>query len=406
MKSFRFSRISIFIVLVTVAGITWSIMSRFHVSQPPDGPVQRTTAVPVEVQPVTHGPIELRRTFSGTLESRSEFVVAPKVTGRVNRLYVDIGDVVTPDQVIAELDNDEYLQAVAQAAADLSVAKANRMAAENALEIAALELNRFKTLRARGVASESQFDAARAEHLSKKSQHEVAKAQVTRAEAMLETARIRLGYTVITAQWPDKDTPRVVAERYVNEGDTVAANARLIAIVGLDPITGVIFVTEKDYGRLKPGQMTALTTDAYPDTRFTGKIDRIAPVFSQATRQAKIEVTIENAGFALKPGMFIRVTVVLDRVDDAVIVPKAALTARDDKTGIFLVDEATQTALWREVDTGIQENEKIQVLDHGVTGKVVTLGQQLLDNGTPITISDAHFKQSPMMDETKETAAQ
>ncbi|MEZ4549002.1 MAG: biotin/lipoyl-binding protein [Desulfobacterales bacterium] len=145
--------------------------------------------------------------FSGTLESRSEFVVAPKVTGRVKRLYVDIGDVVTPDQVIAELDNDEYLQAVAQAAADLSVAKANRMAAENALEIAALELNRFKTLRARGVASESQFDAARAEHLSKKSQHEVAKAQVTRAEAMLETARIRLGYTVITAQWPDKDTP-------------------------------------------------------------------------------------------------------------------------------------------------------------------------------------------------------
>ncbi|MEZ4565429.1 MAG: efflux RND transporter periplasmic adaptor subunit [Desulfobacterales bacterium] len=192
----------------------------------------------------------------------------------------------------------------------------------------------------------------------------------------------------------------------MNEGDTVAANARLIAIVGLDPITGVIFVTEKDYGRLKPGQMAALTTDAYPDTRFTGKIDRIAPVFSQATRQAKIEVTVENARFALKPGMFIRVTVVLDRVDDAVIVPKAALTARDDKTGIFLVDEATQTALWREVDTGIQENEKIQVLDHGVTGKVVTLGQQLLDNGTPITISDAHFKQSPVMNETKEPAAQ
>ncbi|MEZ4576528.1 MAG: biotin/lipoyl-binding protein [Desulfobacterales bacterium] len=82
--------------------------------------------------------------FSGTLESRSEFVVAPKVTGRVKRLYVDIGDVVTPDQVIAELDNDEYLQAVAQAAADLSVAKANRMAAEKCPEIAALELNRFK----------------------------------------------------------------------------------------------------------------------------------------------------------------------------------------------------------------------------------------------------------------------
>jgi RND family efflux transporter MFP subunit len=394
------------IALVAAAGIAWSIIVRFQASQQPDVTGREPKAVPVEVKSVIHGPIEMRRTFSGTLESRSEFVVSPKITGRVERLYVDIGDVVTPGQVIAELDNDEYLQAVAQAAAELSVAEANCMAAENALEIAALELKRFETLRARGVASESQFDAARADHLSKKSQHEVAKAQVTRAEAMLETARIRRGYTVITAQWPDKYTTRFVAERYVNEGDMVTANSRLLSLVGLDPITGVIFVTEKDYGRLKLGQMAFLMTDAYPGTRFTGQINRIAPVFSQATRQAKVELTVENSGYFLKPGMFIRVTVVLDRVEAAVIVPKVALTTRDDKTGVFLVDETTQTVLWQEVVIGIQEDGQVQLLGAELAGRVVTLGQQLLENGTRVTVSDAYPEQRQRADGIEETSVQ
>ena len=96
----------------------------------------------------------------------------------------------------------------------------------------------------------------------------VTKAQVIRAQAALETARIRLGYTEVNAGWRGGREQRVVAERYVDEGETVTANAPLLRIVELNPIKGVFFVTERDYATLQPGQRASLITDAYPDATF------------------------------------------------------------------------------------------------------------------------------------------
>jgi len=340
----------------------------------------------VEVGQVQRGPIELRRTYSGTLEARAEFVVAPKVSGRVERLTVNLADTVKRGQIVAELDNDEYVQEVAQARADLEVARANLSEAKSALEIANRDLERVRTLRGRGVASESQLDGARANHLTKQAQLEVAMAQAAKAESSLETANIRLRYTKVRASWTGGSERRVVAERFANEGGTVSANAPLLLIVELDPITGVMSVTEKDYVRMRTGQIGTLTTDAYPGETFEGRIDRIAPVFREATRQARVELTIRNAEHKLKPGMFIRVTVVLDRLAEATIVPEKALTTRDNRTGVFVVSEDGRSVSWRDVTVGIREGDRVQVEGEGLSGRVVTLGQQLVDDGSPITI--------------------
>ncbi len=145
-------------------------------------------------------------------------------------------------------------------------------------------------------------------------------------------------------------------------------------IVELHPIVGVLFVTERDYAHLKPGQLVSLTTDAYPDEQFTGLIDRIAPVFRKSTRQARIEMTIDNPQHRLKPGMFIRATVVLAQVPEATIVPEQALTIRDDRSGVFVVAENGQSVTWREVKVGIRAGERVQVEGQGLNGRVVTLG--------------------------------
>ena len=284
------------------------------------------------------------------------------------------------------MDNDEYVQAVAQAQADLEVARANLSEAESALEIANREFKRTESLLKRGIASDSEFDAARQDQLAKQAQLKVAAAQVTKAESSLETANIRLGYTKVTAGWTGGDEHRVVAERYVDEGQTVAANAPLLMIVELNPIVGVVFVTERDYAHLKPGQLVSLTTDAYPGEQFTGRIDRIAPVFRKSTRQARIEMIIDNPQHRLKPGMFIRATVVLAQVPEATIVPEQALTIRDDKSGVFIVSEDGRSVAWREVKVGIREGDRVQVEGEGLSGRVVTLGQQLVNDGSPITI--------------------
>lgn len=374
------------LLIGAAAGIGWIIFDQFQDRTGAGRDAKDLRPVPVEVAQIERGSIALQRTFSGELEARAEFVVAPKVSGRVERVFVKIADTVQRGQVVAELDNDEYVQAVAQARADLEVTRANLTQAKSALEIANREFKRTESLLKRGIASDSEFDAVRQDQLAKQAQFQVAEAQLTKAESSLETANIRLGYTNVTASWTGGGDQRVVAERYVDEGQTVAANAPLLMIVELHPIVGVVFVTEGDYAHLQPGQLVSLTTDAYPGEQFTGSIDRIAPVFRKATRQARIEMVIDNPQHRLKPGMFIRTTVILVRIPEATIVPEQALTIRDDRYGVFVVSEDGRSVAWREVRVGIREGDRVQVEGEGLSSRVVTLGQQLINDGSPIMI--------------------
>jgi len=380
----------IFILMVFIfgamAGLSWLIYGQYQERAATGKSGRAFRPVPVEVAQILRGPIALQRTFSGELEALAEFVVAPKVSGRVQNVIVNIADTVKRGQVVAELDDDEYVQAVAQAQADLEVAKAKLSEAESALDIANREFRRTESLLKRGIASDSEFDVVSQDQMAKQAQLKVAAAQVSKAESSLETANIRLGYTKVTAGWTGGNELRVVAERYVDGGQTVAANAPLLLIVELDPIVGVVFVTEQDYARLKPGQRLWLKTDAYPDEQYAGRIERIAPVFRKSTRQARIEMTIDNPQHRLKPGMFIRATVVLAQVPEAIIVPEQALTIRDDRSGVFLVSEDGKSVVWREVKVGIRQGGVMQVEGEGLSGRVVILGQQMVKHGSAITI--------------------
>ncbi|EDY81217.1 efflux transporter, RND family, MFP subunit [Verrucomicrobiia bacterium DG1235] len=351
-----------------------------------DGPRDRTAAV--AVAPVERRAIELRRTFSGALEAHSKFVVAPKVAGRVIDIPVDISDTVSRGDPVAILDAAEFDQAVRQAEADLAVAQANLAEAQSSLEITLRADQRTTTLRERGIASETEYDNVQAELLARQAQVKVAEAQVIRAESSLESARIRLGYTRITADWAGDEDRRVVAERYIDEGETVSANEPLLLIVELDPITAVIFVTERDYGSLRPGQPAHFSTDAFPNKIFEGKIDRISPVFRESSRQARVELSLANPDGALKPGMFVRADITLKRVEDATVIPYAALTRRGAEEGAFLVSDDAQSVRWQPVKTGIRSENSVEILDANLSGRVVVLGQHLLDDGSPITIPE------------------
>lgn len=387
--------IGIVIVLAVIGALAWIGNGRL---QNPAGKSARRVAVdtvPVEVAAIERGPIEHQRTFTGTLEPKAEFVVAPKISGRVEQLDVDLADTVVRGQRVAKLDDDEYVQAVAQAEAEFAVAKANLAEAESLLTVAERELERMVKLRSRRVASESELDAAKANQLAKEAHVEVTKAQITRAEAALEAARIRLGYTKVIAGWRGGSDERVVAERFVDEGETVGENAPLLRIVEMNPINAVFFVTERDYALLRAGQTVELRTDVYPGETFAGSIARIAPVFRESTRQARVEVTVGNPNLRMKPGMFVRATVVLDRVEDATIVPEQSLVRRGGRDGVFVVNDNEQTVSWREVRVGFNQEGRVQITGEGLGKQVVVLGQQLLDDGSAVTLSGQRRKRSP-----------
>jgi len=377
------------IVLLAVAGASAWFVFQEQLAPEKKSKSRGARIVPVEVASIERGAIELRRSFTGTLEAAAEFVVAPKVSGRIEQLSVDLADTVTRGQVVARLDNDEYVQSVRQAEADLAVARANLAEAKSLLTLAERELQRIEDLRKRGMTSASQEDAAKADQLAKQAHVEVTQAQVARAEAQLQAARIRLSYTEVSAGWSGGNEQRVVAERYLDEGQTVSANAALLRIVELDPVTAVFFVTEQDYARLQPGQQVELSTDAYPDESFDGRIVRIAPVFRESTRQARVELRVANPELRLKPGMFVRATVVLEQVADATIVPEQALVKRDGQHGVFSVAEDGRSVAWRPVQVGIREGQRVQVSGADIGTQVVILGQQLLDDKSPISIAES-----------------
>lgn len=380
---------AILLTLVALSAAGWLGLRLWDaLAQPPDDDGDRA-ATPVEVADVERGSIELVRVFNGTLEPAASFRVAPKVGGRIERLVVDLADTVTNGQVVAELDDAEFEQEVTQAEADLAVAEANLAEALSAREIAARALQRQSTLLERGVASDVQFDTAQAESLATEARVAVAEAGVQRATSVLKAARIRRSYTQVRATWNPEAGRRVVAARSVDEGDTVAANTPLLTIVQLDPLRAVLYVAERDYPKLSPGQTVRIETDSYGGRRFEGRVERVAPVFEAASRQARVELSVPNPDGLLKPGMFIRAEAVLERVEDAVVVPTAAVTSRDDRAAVFLLDEAGSGVQLVPVEVGIQGRGRTQVLSPGLEGRVVTLGQQLLDDGSRVAVSTA-----------------
>jgi len=359
-----------------------------------DAPASRrggdARVMPVEVEPVATGRMELRRLFSGTLEASAELKVAPKISGRIARILVDLSDRVARGAEVALLDDAEYAQAVSSARADLAVTTAQAAEAANRLELAERELARMRTLAERGVASAAALDTAETEFIMRRSALQVAQASVQARQAALATAEIRLSYTRITAVWSDGDDTRVVAERFANEGDTVAANTPLFSVVRLQPIRTVFFVPERDYALIHPGQRVDLFADAFPRETFSGQVSRVSPVFREDSRQARVEIVSENADERLKPGMFVRARAVLQVIEDALFVPHAALSSRAGETGVFLLDEPAGTVDWVPVTTGIESDGRVQILSPSIKGRVVTLGHQLLADGVQVhVIADA-----------------
>lgn len=367
-----------------------------------DDPAVRPPA-PVEVARVEVRSITRRRTISGTLEASAEVLVAPRVPGQVERLLVDIGDAITDGEVVARLDDDEWRQAVARAEADLSVADANHAEAEAANEIAQDALERAKALFDDGVTSQGEYDQARTRALERSSRTAVTGAEVERARAALDTAELRLSRAEVVARWneargavagPADDGPRgeatrLVAERFVDEGAFVNAGQALVRVVDLAPVIAVVFVAERDFSGLEIGQAADLTTDAYPGETFTGRVVRIAPVFSSSTRQVRVELAVENPGLRLRPGMFVRATLELEARERATVVPYAALLKRDGGTGVFVLSADGTAAVWRPVTAGIREGGDLEVVGEGIAGaRVVTLGQELLDDGSPVRVTE------------------
>jgi RND family efflux transporter MFP subunit len=350
----------------------------------------QTAAVAVETDSVRFGPIREIREFTGSVYPYNQYVVAPKVAGRVVEIRKRIGDRVSPGELIARIDDAEYQQAVREAEANLKIAEASVGDARSQLDLARDQKERMDTLRAKELASSAEFDAAVSDYSAKESRYRLAVAQVEQREASLESSKIRLGYTRLTAS-----RAGYVGERFVDEGALLAPNAAVVSIIEISSVIVRTTITERDYRLIAAGQPADVSVDAFASRVFSGRVSRIAPMLLEDSRVAQMEVEVKNDSLFLKPGMFARVRVMIASKDRARIVPTKSIVTREGETGVYIVSENESVARYVPVATGIVTPDITEILSPALEGRVVTLGQHLLEDGSPVLLPKNQAGEAP-----------
>jgi len=386
-----------------------------------DGKQEATpsTTAPAAVAVTTAAAIkrELPRFFeaTGSLAGDQQTDVAPQTSGKVVAVGVEIGSPVRRGQTLVRLDDTELKLRVDQAATQVEQAKAGVRQAEEKIglrsgqafdpnrvaEVAAAKVTRdlaekslvrAQKLIESGDVSRSFYDDARARRDQLREQYEVQLAQarqnfaavqvartnVANAESALALARKNLSYAIIPAP-----IDGFVSERTADLGEYVSPQAKVATIVRTNPLRIRIDIPEQAIQEVQVGQSVSITTSAWPDRNFSGRVARIAPRVSTTSRTLTVEAEIENSSGALKPGQFATVRILQSRAEPAVLVPARAVLTQAGVSRVFVIKDGR--AEQRLVQTGQTEGDLIEV-KNGVAAdeQVATSNIEALSDGIAV----------------------
>ncbi|MBN2416412.1 efflux RND transporter periplasmic adaptor subunit [bacterium] len=342
---------------------------------------QAEKQVPVAVSTVTLGDVTQSLHFMGDIKAEFEVNVFSKIPDRIETYYIDEGDFVKKGDPIADIAAVTVEQSVRQAEAGLAAARAQ----ETNL---ASEYARAKKLFSEDAMSQQQFDAVQ-------TQYEAVSAQVTQASAALKSAKSYFGDATVTAP-----ISGIIGKRYLEAGDMAAPSLPVASVVQMDRVKIEIEVTERDLGKLSPGQEAAISVRSYPDETFSGRLVKISPVLDPMTRMATAEIIIPNRDHKLKPGMFAEAVVTTGVLDDVIVLPRHAVIESttmqtvegQDVVGkdyyVYVVADSNRAE--RRRLTLAYVNHNCVAVSDGVTlgERFVVRGQNNLRDGAALLISE------------------
>ena len=277
--------------------------------KPKTDPVQYVT------QPARRGNLVVTVSATGTLQPIKKVDVGIEVSGTIKTVAVDYNDPVTNGQVLAQLDTDKLESQALQSEASLASARATVREAEAQLS----RLNRVRELSGGKMPSQSDLDTAEAS-LAR------AKAAVTQWQATLAVNR-----TDISKAMVHSPINGVVLARSIEPGQTVVAamtTPTLFTLAeDLKQMELQVDVDEADVGKVQPGQTATFTVDAYPDKAFPARISQVR--YGAQTVDGvvtyKTVLTVDNSKLLLRPGMTATAVIIVERKDNVLLVPSAAL---------------------------------------------------------------------------------
>ncbi len=352
-----------------------------------DQPVRENSRpLAVGVGEVQLGDVEENISAVGSLLANRYVSMAPKISGRVGSVLVNVGDRVKKGQTIAQLDPRELDEEVREAGASLKVAEATVKGKQAELQDIGKKLERAKLLFEKNFISRQELDTLESERAAAAAEVELARAQIAQMKARLASAKLQLEETRVEAPFSG-----YVEKRLVDPGALVNSGTPIASIVDIARVKVIVPVVEKDYPKISSGQAAVVGVDAYPERRFQGKVVRLTPVLSQETRTGEVEIEVVNSSGALKPGMFARVEIAIGERRKVLLVPEGALVKTAEGHGVFRVSAAQSKNPKAElvaVKIGSTRAGQAEVQGSLKPGdRVVTLGSSLLKDGQRVRIS-------------------
>lgn len=290
---------------------------------------ESTSRLRFKTEPVQRGRLVVTVTATGTLQPTNQVDVGIEVSGTIESVAVDYNDRVKLGQVLARLDTSKYRAQVLKSQATLRSARARVSQAQATVKEAASELARLKRaheLSGGKVPSPQDIDKAEATLARARADEGGARAAVAEAEAALEVAQTELTKAVIHSP-----INGIVLARSVEPGQTVAANFQAPVLFTLaEDLTKMelhVDVDEADVGQVQEGQKATFTVDAYPGRVFSAAVTQVR--FGAQTVDGvvtyKTVLQVDNSDLALRPGMTATAEITAREIDNALLVPNAAL---------------------------------------------------------------------------------
>ncbi len=338
------------------------------------------TPMTVELAPASRREVVDYITVVGNLVGEATVDVVPRVAGRIDSIAVKLGDRVAKGAAVAKIEDREIREQINQAQATLDVNKANVAQRENELQIQQLALERARTSFEKGLTSRQNLEDAEARYNASVSALNVANAQQSQTQFRIDELRITLSNTSVVAP-----TGGFISRRLLDPGAFANANTVILTVVDINTVRLVANLVEKGFKRVVPGVEANVQVDTFAGEDFTGRVSRVAPVFDPATRTAQMEIEVPNPGFRLKPGMYARVRLTVERRPDSLTVPRNAVVDLDSRRGVFIANEGV--AKFVEVATGLSDGEFMEILSGLKDGeRVITTGALALRDGDRVAL--------------------
>lgn len=331
----------------------------------------------------------------GTVEARRTYFIGPTAAGRVNSILVDVGDVVKQGQLLAEMDTVDLDERVISAAAAVSRAHSAVTAAEAQVneaksrqELATREANRYIDLGKNDIVSQSAVDG-------KVQQQRAADAQLAAAEAALigagkELARLNADSNVVKQQRQNirmtAPADGVVISRDAEPGSTIVAGQSVIKIVQPSNLWITVRLDQGRSAGLRVGLPVEIALRSNPSKFLTGKVIRVEPVSDSVTEERIARVAFDLLPIGVSIGEMAEVTLHLNKIRYAMIIPNAAIRLQGNQTGVWLYEDGH--IRFEPVKTGAEDpNGNVQITGGLHSGaKVVVYSERELKKNSRIKV--------------------